>query len=351
MGMQAWLIAFSVLALAATNTVAYVFDVAPPRCAWAVFVHTSKTGGTHLRFMFEGQQCCEANKALWNSTGWGWNMQTHMMMSEHDPQFLVDWLHGNGGRVFSEAHITQNLAESLTILRDIERTEIWQRSGCLLWIFTMIRNPVMFLRSNLHDTFLHSVYRQRFVEQFGNDIRYLHDGDHHAVSTYAEELVDLQVREVAHMLTVDECVAEDVDAPGTIDAQFSCVLNVLDHMDFLGITEHMPLTLVALQVVLGLQDFPNNAAACNSHSHSWSQNTLDSRAADEHSVLQDISMNSNYDWAMYSHARERFIRFLQDNVPDAHVRLAAFLETYGDTACTNGTFDAEHRHIFKQEED
>lgn len=29
----------------------------------------------------------------------------------------------------------------------------------------------MFLRSNLHDTFLHSIYRQPFVEQFGDTIR------------------------------------------------------------------------------------------------------------------------------------------------------------------------------------
>lgn len=102
-------------------------------------VVTWLTGGTHLRFMFEGQKCCDANKALWNSTGWGWNMQAHVLVSENDPQFLVDWLHDNGGRVFSEAHVTQSLAESLEIMRDLERTEVWQRSGCLLWIFTMIR--------------------------------------------------------------------------------------------------------------------------------------------------------------------------------------------------------------------
>lgn len=37
-------------------------------------------------------------------------------------------------------------------------------------------------------------------------------------------------------------------------------MQVLEHMDFLGITEHMPLTLIALQAVLGLQAFPLKAA-------------------------------------------------------------------------------------------
>lgn len=29
----------------------------------------------------------------------------------------------------------------------------------------------MFLRSNLHETFMHSIYRKPFVEQFGEEIR------------------------------------------------------------------------------------------------------------------------------------------------------------------------------------
>lgn len=56
--------------------------------------------------------------------------------------------------------------------------------------------------------------------------RYSHDGSHHTVSTYGADLVDLQVRQVAHMLTVDECVAEDAHAPGSIAAQFTCAVNV-----------------------------------------------------------------------------------------------------------------------------
>lgn len=96
-------------------------------------------GGTHLRFMFEGQQCCDENKALWNSTGWGWNMRPHVLLAEHDPQFVVDWLHERGGRVFSEAHIPQELSDTLVTLRQMERSEAWRRSGCLLWIFTMVR--------------------------------------------------------------------------------------------------------------------------------------------------------------------------------------------------------------------
>lgn len=128
----------------------------------------------------------------------------------------------------------------------------------------------MFLRSNLHDTFLHSIYRQTFVEQFGDAIRsathvsnstataavsgsncltgtglesvyalrltwtnsacvhcrYSHDGSHHNVATYGADLVDLQVRQVAHMLTVDECVARDADALGSVTAQFNCAINV-----------------------------------------------------------------------------------------------------------------------------
>lgn len=73
-------------------------------------------------------------------------------------------------------------------------------------------------------------------------------------------------------------------------------------------------------------------------------------AGDEDEVLQEVSTLSMYDWAMYSHARDTFKAFLKDNVPEAHVRLAAFLEAYGDTACTHGSFDAEHQHIFEGED-
>jgi hypothetical protein len=36
-------------------------------------------------------------------------------------------------------------------------------------------------------------------------------------------------------------------------------VQILDSLDFVGITEHMPLTLIALQEVLGLQAFPSEA--------------------------------------------------------------------------------------------
>lgn len=45
----------------------------------------------------------------------------------------------------------------------------------------------------------------------------------------------------------------------TIRGDILALVQVLDHMDFIGITEHMPLTLIALQTVLGLQDFPHKA--------------------------------------------------------------------------------------------
>lgn len=92
-----------------------------------------------MRLMFEGRTCCEANKHLWNSTHWAWHMYKHIRDAEQNPQYLVDWLHDRGGRVFSEAHVPQNLAQSIVSLRAMERSDIWQRSGCRLWIFTMIR--------------------------------------------------------------------------------------------------------------------------------------------------------------------------------------------------------------------
>lgn len=52
----------------------------------------------------------------------------------------------------------------------------------------------MFVRSNLHDTFLHSTYRQQFQKSFGKDTRYARPGAHHNVSAYAEDLVNLETR-------------------------------------------------------------------------------------------------------------------------------------------------------------
>lgn len=62
-----------------------------------------------------------------------------------------------------------------------------------------------------------------------------------------------------------------------------------------------------------------------------------------------MSVRSEHDWALYTHAKDSFTTFLRAHVPDAHVRLAAFLEAYGDTACSNGTFLAEHQAVFSAE--
>ena len=66
---------------------------------------------------------------------------------------------------------------------------------------------------------------------------------------------------------LDICVGR-VEVRGDILA----LVQVLDHMDFIGITEHMPLTLIALQTVLGLQDFPHKAGVlflCLLLCHRW----------------------------------------------------------------------------------
>lgn len=95
-------------------------------------------GGTHLRWTF-GDQCCVENAELWNSTYWAWSMQEHMSTAKQDPQYLVDWLHGRGGRVFSELHVDQDLANTIPSLRRIEESEAWRQSGCKLFIWTMAR--------------------------------------------------------------------------------------------------------------------------------------------------------------------------------------------------------------------
>lgn len=86
--------------------------------------------------------------------------------------------------------------------------------------------------------------------------------------------------------------------------------------------------------------------ACNSASHTWKERTQSALAHGEKVALHDISMLSEHDWALYTHAKDAFTTFLKANVPDAHARLAAFLEAYGDTACSNGTFHAEHHAVF-----
>lgn len=63
-------------------------------------------------------------------------------------------------------------------------------------------------------------------------------------------------------------------------------------------------------------------------------------------MLRDASMQSEHDWALYNHAKDVFRTFLQEHVPDGHDKLKDFLDTYGDTACTKGTLDVEHEHIF-----
>ena len=52
----------------------------------------------------------------------------------------------------------------------------------------------MFLRSNLHDTFKHSVFKEEFHQMFGSDVLYSQEGDHRNVSTYAQKLHNLEAR-------------------------------------------------------------------------------------------------------------------------------------------------------------
>lgn len=54
----------------------------------------------------------------------------------------------------------------------------------------------MFLRSNLHDHFAHSLFRDQYRSRFGENARYEHPGDHHILDPYADELRNLQTREV-----------------------------------------------------------------------------------------------------------------------------------------------------------
>lgn len=89
--------------------------------------------------------------------------------------------------------------------------------------------------------------------------------------------------------------------------------------------------------------------ACNSASHTWKERTRSTLGHGEAAALRNISVLSEHDWALYTHAKDRFTAFLRMHVPDAHERLAAFLEAYGDTACSNGTFLAEHHAVFNPE--
>lgn len=161
MQLYAWLFLVLLAFQVSRQGLAYEFDVDPPDCVWAIFVHTPKTGkerqhswyqrgpkdalqqdlyagGTHLRWTF-GHECCEENSELWNSTIWAWSMQKHVRAAEQDPQYLLDWLHGRGGRVFSELHLHQDISYTIPSLRRLEKSEIWQQSGCKLWIWTMVR--------------------------------------------------------------------------------------------------------------------------------------------------------------------------------------------------------------------
>ena len=164
----------------------------------------------------------------------------------------------------------------------------------------------MFLRSNLHDTFLHSVYRQHFVADFGDAVRYMSNGAHRNVSAYAAQLYNLQARQLDHSFGLDlqahgwstwanasdtatfvaqldkvwyflvACHTIDRLLSGSLQCSSgshavvalytsaSCSANVqfLNEVDFVGITEAMPMNLIALQQALGLQGFPAKAEVC-----------------------------------------------------------------------------------------
>lgn len=77
----------------------------------------------------------------------------------------------------------------------------------------------MFLRSNLHDGFSHSLFRQQFLIRFGEDVRYEHPGGHHQVESYAAELHNLQTREVESTYVLGLRLRPDSEAtPDTVRA-------------------------------------------------------------------------------------------------------------------------------------
>lgn len=89
---------------------------------------------------------------------------------------VVGWLRARGGRVFSEVHLPTNLLAPLKRLRAATQSAEWRAAGADLFVLTLLREPDHFLRSNLHDSFHHSVFQRVFQAKFGVQTRYEQPG-------------------------------------------------------------------------------------------------------------------------------------------------------------------------------
>lgn len=90
----------------------------------------------------------------------------------------------------------------------------------------------MFLRSNLHDTFLHSIFRPGFVKRFGDTVRYAGDGPHHNVTAYADALDNLMARQIDETFLLQS----DAHLPGNTAALTQLVLVCLQAQPSLPVT-------------------------------------------------------------------------------------------------------------------
>ena len=54
-------------------------------------------------------------------------------------QTVQQWLQAQGGRVFTELHLQQDVQEALKRLRRLRNDAAWKRSGCRIFVFTFLR--------------------------------------------------------------------------------------------------------------------------------------------------------------------------------------------------------------------
>ena len=59
--------------------------------------------------------------------------------AQQDGSSILDWLQSQGGRVFTELHISQRQAEVVKQLQALRETTAWQEAGCTIFMFMTLR--------------------------------------------------------------------------------------------------------------------------------------------------------------------------------------------------------------------
>jgi hypothetical protein len=239
-----------------------------PKCAFALFVHVQKTGGTTTRYFLKGQPGYEyyamaagpllptlqvdaqpptagAREPIVAAQGrvqlseFLLNIESSASVLREHPRVLFE-VHGDGSLTSVNAAIARMRA-----------APAFRAAGCDAFSFVSVREPTQFLVSNLHDSFRHSFYRREFVQRTRPETEYFQPDWHARLADIAAEVPDSQIKTFMRYM-------QPLRAPASSSAPLrreavEAALSALEGVDIIGITNRGDELFAQLAVRLGLR--------------------------------------------------------------------------------------------------